>query len=160
MALGTGFVICRMVGLPRRMAILIACGNSICGNAAIAGVAPVIGADSDDIAASISFTAVLGVIVVLTLPLLVPILQLSLTRYGVQPPDRVRRPTGSGGNIAHRGVKQSGRHRGQARAGLDARPGGTRAVALGARIASRLASLPTRANPIGNRSCLGSSPAF
>jgi uncharacterized membrane protein YadS len=32
--------------------------------------APVIGADSDDIAASISFTAVLGVIVVLTLPLL------------------------------------------------------------------------------------------
>src|SRR6202041_1896730 len=48
-----------------------------------AAVAPVIGADSDDIAASISFTAVLGVIVVLTLPLLVPVLQLSLTQYGV-----------------------------------------------------------------------------
>jgi uncharacterized integral membrane protein (TIGR00698 family) len=72
-----------VIGLPLRMAILIACGNSICGNSAIAAVAPVIGADSDDIAASISFTAVLGVIVVLTLPLLVPVLQLSLTQYGV-----------------------------------------------------------------------------
>ena len=41
-----------------------------------------IGADDDDIASSISFTAVLGVIVVLTLPLLVPLLRLSLTQYG------------------------------------------------------------------------------
>jgi uncharacterized integral membrane protein (TIGR00698 family) len=83
MALGSSFVICRGLGLPLRMAILIACGNSICGNSAIAAVAPVIGADGDDIASSISFTAVLGVVVVLTLPLLVPVLQLSLTQYGV-----------------------------------------------------------------------------
>jgi uncharacterized integral membrane protein (TIGR00698 family) len=83
MALGVSFVIGRVIRLPLRMAILIACGNSICGNSAIAAVAPVIGADSDDIAASISFTAVLGVVVVLTLPLLVPVLQLSLTQYGV-----------------------------------------------------------------------------
>ncbi|MBV8790666.1 MAG: putative sulfate exporter family transporter [Pseudolabrys sp.] len=82
-ALGVSFVIGRMIGLPLRTAILIACGNSICGNSAIAAVAPVIGANSDDIAASISFTAVLGIIVVLTLPLLVPVLQLSLTQYGV-----------------------------------------------------------------------------
>ena len=82
-ALCVSFVICRGLRLPLRMSILIACGNSICGNSAIAAVAPVIGADGDDIAASISFTAVLGVIVVLTLPLLVPILQLSLTQYGV-----------------------------------------------------------------------------
>jgi uncharacterized integral membrane protein (TIGR00698 family) len=83
MALCTSFVICRGLRLPLRMAILIACGNSICGNSAIAAVAPVIGADGDDIASSISFTAVLGVVVVLCLPLLVPILQLSLTQYGV-----------------------------------------------------------------------------
>ncbi len=77
------YAICRLLRLPRRMAILIACGNSICGNSAIAAVAPVIGADGDDIAASIAFTAVLGVIVVLFLPLLVPVLRLSLTQYGV-----------------------------------------------------------------------------
>jgi uncharacterized integral membrane protein (TIGR00698 family) len=83
MALCASFVICRVLRLPLRMSILIACGNSICGNSAIAAVAPVIGADGDDIASSISFTAVLGVIVVLTLPLLMPVLKLSLTQYGV-----------------------------------------------------------------------------
>ncbi len=82
-AICSSYVICRLLLLPRRMAILIACGNSICGNSAIAAVAPVIGADSDDVASSISFTAVLGVVVVLGLPFLVPVLQLSLTQYGV-----------------------------------------------------------------------------
>src|SRR4029077_20942277 len=83
LAIGASYLLSRAFGLPERMAILIACGNSICGNSAIAAVAPVIGADADDIASSISFTAVLGVVVVLGLPLLVPILQLSLTQYGV-----------------------------------------------------------------------------
>src|SRR6516165_7448343 len=83
LAIGTSYLIARALGLPQRMSILIACGNSICGNSAIAAVAPVIGADADDIAASISFTAMLGVIVVLGLPFLVPILNLSLTQYGV-----------------------------------------------------------------------------
>ena len=83
LAIASSYAICRALALPQRMAILVACGNSICGNSAIAAVAPVIGADGDDIASSISFTAVLGVVVVLGLPLLVPILNLSLTQYGV-----------------------------------------------------------------------------
>jgi uncharacterized integral membrane protein (TIGR00698 family) len=82
-AIGASYGICRLLGITQRMAILIACGNSICGNSAIAAVAPIIGADGDDIAASIAFTAVLGVVVVLLLPLLVPLLALSLTQYGV-----------------------------------------------------------------------------
>jgi uncharacterized integral membrane protein (TIGR00698 family) len=82
-AIASSYLICRTLGLPQRMAILVACGNSICGNSAIAAVAPIIGADADEIASSIAFTAVLGVIVVLGLPLLVPILNLSLTQYGV-----------------------------------------------------------------------------
>ena len=82
-AIATSYVICRSLGLPLRMSILVACGNSICGNSAIAAVAPVIGADSDDVASSIAFTAVLGVVVVLGLPLLVPVLHMTLTQYGV-----------------------------------------------------------------------------
>ena len=82
-AIATSYAISRALGLKQRMAILVACGNSICGNSAIAAVAPVIGADGDDVASSIAFTAVLGVIVVLLLPLLVPVLLLSLTQYGV-----------------------------------------------------------------------------
>ncbi|SFD30907.1 conserved hypothetical integral membrane protein [Bosea sp. CRIB-10] len=82
-AIGLSYAIGRLLGLPQRMAILVACGNSICGNSAIAAVAPVIGADGDDVAASIAFTAVLGVIVVLCLPLLIPALGLSIHQFGV-----------------------------------------------------------------------------
>jgi len=83
MALVFSFLIGRALGLPKRMAVLVACGNSICGNSAIAAVAPVIGADGKDVASSIAFTAVLGVLVVLGLPLLVPLLSMSETQYGV-----------------------------------------------------------------------------
>ena len=75
--------ISRALGLSTRLAILVACGNSICGNSAIAAVAPVIDASSDDIASSISFTAILGVIIVLGLPILVPLLAMSETQYGI-----------------------------------------------------------------------------
>lgn len=72
----------RLFGLSRRLAILIACGNSICGNSAIVAVAPVIGADSDEVASSIAFTAVLGVAVVLLLPLIGAALSMSQVGYG------------------------------------------------------------------------------
>ncbi|PWC31470.1 putative sulfate exporter family transporter [Azospirillum sp. TSO35-2] len=82
LALAAGYGIGRLLGLPARMATLVACGNAICGNSAIAAVAPVIGADGDDVAASIAFTAVLGVVVVLGLPLLGLGLHLSGVQYG------------------------------------------------------------------------------
>lgn len=83
LAIGASYALGRMLGLPKRMAVLVACGNAICGNSAIAAVAPVIGAKPADVISSIAFTAILGVIVVLTLPLLVPLLGLSMTQYGV-----------------------------------------------------------------------------
>jgi uncharacterized integral membrane protein (TIGR00698 family) len=76
------FGIGRLLGLPKRLAILVACGNSICGNSAIAAVAPVIGADGDEVAASIAFTAVLGVIVVLVLPVIGTALRMTQIGYG------------------------------------------------------------------------------
>jgi uncharacterized integral membrane protein (TIGR00698 family) len=83
LTLGASFAISRSLGLPVRLSILIACGNSICGNSAIAAVAPVIGASTEEVASSISFTAVLGVVIVLGLPLLIPLLLLSETQYGI-----------------------------------------------------------------------------
>ncbi|MDR7037837.1 putative integral membrane protein (TIGR00698 family) [Methylobacterium sp. BE186] len=73
----------RLLGLPPKIAILIACGNAICGNSAIAAVAPVIGAEGDDVASAISFTAILGVLMVLGLPLLIPFLGLGAGEYGI-----------------------------------------------------------------------------
>jgi uncharacterized integral membrane protein (TIGR00698 family) len=81
--IGAGYGLGRMLGLPRRMAALVACGNAICGNSAIAAVAPVIKADGEEVASAIAFTAVLGVAVVLILPLLGVALQMGGLEYGV-----------------------------------------------------------------------------
>jgi len=83
LAIAFSYGIGRLLGLPRRMAILVACGNSICGNSAIAAVAPVIGANGKDVASSIAFTAVLGVATVLILPVLAPLLGLTDGQFGV-----------------------------------------------------------------------------
>ena len=78
-----GVVLGRAAGLPVKLAVLIGVGNAICGNSAIAAVAPVIRARKQDVASAIAMTAVLGIGVVLTLPLLVPLLAISDPEYGV-----------------------------------------------------------------------------
>ena len=83
LALAAGFGIGRVAGLSPTLATLVACGNAICGNSAIAAVAPVIGAEREDVAASIALTAVLGVVAVLGLPLLIPLLGYTNYQYGV-----------------------------------------------------------------------------
>src|SRR5207247_9250568 len=78
-ALGLGLAIGRAAGLPPKLAILVACGNAICGNSAIAAVAPAIGAKREDVASSIALTAIIGVVMVVGLPMLV--VPLGLTHY-------------------------------------------------------------------------------
>jgi uncharacterized integral membrane protein (TIGR00698 family) len=73
----------RSLGLPHKLAVLVACGNSICGNSAIAAIGPVIRAEKEHVASSIAFTAILGVVVVVGLPLLIAPLSLSNFQYGV-----------------------------------------------------------------------------
>ncbi|WP_417578781.1 YeiH family protein [Pelagibacterium sp.] len=82
-ALGLSYLIARLIGLEARLAVLVACGNSICGNSAIMAVAPLVDARSEDVAAAISFTAVLGIVVVLLLPACFALLGLTQWQYGV-----------------------------------------------------------------------------
>jgi uncharacterized integral membrane protein (TIGR00698 family) len=81
--LSGSYALGRAFGLGRKLAVLVACGNAICGNSAIAAIAPVIGAESEDVASSIAFTAALGVVVVLSLPALIQLLGLTTFQYGV-----------------------------------------------------------------------------
>ncbi|WFR99888.1 YeiH family protein [Rhizobium tumorigenes] len=77
------YAIGRLLGLPGKLATLIACGNAICGNSAIVAVAPVIEADAEEITAALAFTAVLGVFAVFLLPVLFVRAGLSPSQYGV-----------------------------------------------------------------------------
>ncbi len=83
LALLSSYGIARLLGLPDRLATLVACGNSICGNSAIVAAAPVIEADSRDVASAIAFTAALGIAVVLLLPASLSLFGLSQWQYGV-----------------------------------------------------------------------------
>lgn len=83
LALAGSYAIGRMMGLTPKHATLVACGNSICGNSAIAAVAPVIGAERDEVASAIAFTAILGVLVVVALPAVIVPLALDHYQYGV-----------------------------------------------------------------------------
>ena len=83
LGIASSYVIGRALGLPHKLSVLVACGNSICGNSAIAAVAPVIRAEKEDVASSIAFTAILGVAVVIGLPFLMHPLHLSNYQYGV-----------------------------------------------------------------------------
>ena len=76
------YAIGRAFGLPHRMATLVACGNSICGNSAIVAIAPVIGACGADVSAAIAFTALCGVGLVLALPASAALLHLGTLQYG------------------------------------------------------------------------------
>lgn len=82
-AIMLSYGISRTAGLSHRLSVLVACGNSICGNAAIAAVAPVIRAEGHDVASSVAFTNILGVMLVLVLPPIGHLIGLSMYQYGV-----------------------------------------------------------------------------
>jgi uncharacterized integral membrane protein (TIGR00698 family) len=78
-----GISIGRLIGLSPQLAVLIACGNAICGNSAIAAVAPSIDASREDTASAVAFTALLGMVAVFALPLLMIPLGLTHLGFGV-----------------------------------------------------------------------------
>lgn len=83
LALAGGYAIGRLLGLSPRLATLVACGNAICGNSAILAVAPVVDARASEVASSVAFTAALGVVVVLALPLAAAAFGLGDWQYGM-----------------------------------------------------------------------------
>lgn len=82
-AIVTGVAIGRALGLSPVHALLVASGNAICGNSAIAALAPVLGARKEEVASAIAYTAVLGVVVILCLPMLAPLFGLNDYQYGI-----------------------------------------------------------------------------
>lgn len=81
--LGAALVIGRRLGLGLRLSALVGVGNAICGNSAIAAIAPVLRATKQEIASAIALTAALSVGVVLLLPLTAPLFGLTDRQYGV-----------------------------------------------------------------------------
>ncbi|NOG53388.1 MAG: putative sulfate exporter family transporter [Planctomycetes bacterium] len=67
-AFGSAVLAGRLLGLGSNAAILLGAGTAVCGNAAVVAVAPVIGADDDDIVLSVSAVNLFGLLVTLVVP--------------------------------------------------------------------------------------------
>ena len=69
-ALILGFILCKVMKIPSKEGTLVAVGSSICGGSAIAAAAPVVDADDEEIAKSISVIFLFNVIAALIFPAL------------------------------------------------------------------------------------------
>lgn len=77
------FVACKLFSVPSRLSVLIGVGSSICGGSAIAATAPVIRANDEEIAQSISVIFFFNVIAALIFPTIGGFLGLSNEGFGL-----------------------------------------------------------------------------
>ncbi len=77
------FLLCKAVKIQPKIATLIGVGSSICGGSAVAATAPVIGANDEEIAQSISVIFLFNIIAALIFPTLGSVLGLSNEGFGL-----------------------------------------------------------------------------
>ncbi len=73
----------RWLGARRDTALLVGAGTAICGTSAIVAVAPIVGADDDDLLLSVSTINLLGLLVMLTLPAIGGWTHMPVEHFGV-----------------------------------------------------------------------------
>lgn len=73
----------KLLKIDPTLAFLLGAGTGICGAAAIAAVSPIVQAKEEDTAMSVGMVALIGTIFAVVYTVLLPILPLSLTEYGI-----------------------------------------------------------------------------
>lgn len=73
----------KIFNISSNLSLLLATGNSICGNSAIAAIAPIIKATPSEIGIAIGFSAICGAIQIIIFPLLFSATSLSFYQYGI-----------------------------------------------------------------------------
>lgn len=82
-ALITAFIMCKILKMDRDNAILVGVGSSICGGSAIAATAPIINADDETIAKSISTIFLFNVLAAIIFPTLGEILNMTNEGFAI-----------------------------------------------------------------------------
>lgn len=77
------FLLRKHLSMPNNISVLVGVGSSICGGSAIAATAPVIGADDEEIAQSISVIFLFNILAALFFPTLGGILGMSNEGFGL-----------------------------------------------------------------------------
>lgn len=82
-ALLVGYVASKFLPIPKKLAILISVGTSICGGSAIAATAPVIDADETDIAQAMSVIFLFNLLATIVFPYIGQVLHLSHQGFAI-----------------------------------------------------------------------------
>jgi len=82
LALAAAHLLGRRLGVPAKLASLIGIGTAVCGNSAISAVAPVIGAEDEDVAYAIATNTLFGTVAVFAYPLIGRALGLGDAAFG------------------------------------------------------------------------------
>ncbi len=83
MSLLIAFILRKRLNVPSNISVLVGVGSSICGGSAIAATAPVIGADDEEIAQSISVIFLFNILAALFFPTLGGLLGMSNEGFGL-----------------------------------------------------------------------------
>jgi uncharacterized integral membrane protein (TIGR00698 family) len=83
LGIGGTLVIGRALGVPPMQRLLIACGFSICGAAAVAAVDGAVGADEEDVASAIGLVVVFGTVMIAVVPAVLGLLDLTHRQEGL-----------------------------------------------------------------------------
>jgi uncharacterized integral membrane protein (TIGR00698 family) len=78
-----GLILGRLLSVPANAAFLIAVGTAICGGSAIAAVAPIVGADDEETAVSLSTVFLLNAAALFAFPAIAGTLRLSQAQFGL-----------------------------------------------------------------------------
>ena len=81
-AMTLGWLLGRLFNVEKRISFLICAGTAICGGSAIAAVAPISGAEEEEIAVSLGTIFVLNSVALLTFPAIGYFLHMSQTQFG------------------------------------------------------------------------------
>jgi uncharacterized integral membrane protein (TIGR00698 family) len=73
----------RVLGLPKRLVLLIAVGTAVCGNSAIAATAPIVDAEEREVSFAVATITLFGTLAVFAYPLIAAALSLTSATYGV-----------------------------------------------------------------------------
>lgn len=82
-SLSIAWVLGRLLRVDRKLTSLVGVGTGICGGSAIAAIAPIIEADDDEIAFSISTVFLFNVIAVVVFPLLGHLMHMTADGFGI-----------------------------------------------------------------------------
>lgn len=103
--LAAGYMLGRLLAVPRKTSYLISVGTAICGGSAIAAIAPLIEADEKEVAVSLGTVFILNAVALFIFPWLGHIIHMTASQFGLWSAIAIHDTSSVVGAAAHYGAE-------------------------------------------------------